>query len=144
MKTLDRGRIIIGSMALGLAEGALNRSLRYSKERRAFGKPICENQAISFKLADMGTQIEAARHLVYHAARLKDRGEEFSRQAAMAKLFASEMAMRVTSEAIQIHGGYGFTREYHVERDVPRRQTVHDRRRNQRGTASGHFAIVAG
>jgi alkylation response protein AidB-like acyl-CoA dehydrogenase len=116
MKTLDRGRIIIGAMALGLAEGALERSLKYSQERKTFGKEIASHQAIAFKLADMATQIEAARHLVYDAARKKDAGRPFARSAAMAKLFASEMAMRVTSDAIQIHGGYGFTREYHVER----------------------------
>ncbi len=116
MRTLDRGRIIIGSMALGLAEGALERSLRYAKERKTFGREIAFHQAIAFKLADMATQIEAARHLVYNAARRKDAGLPFARDAAMAKLYSSEMAMRVTSDAIQIHGGYGFVREYHVER----------------------------
>jgi alkylation response protein AidB-like acyl-CoA dehydrogenase len=116
MRTLDRGRIIIGSMALGLAEGALARALQYAKERKTFGREIANHQAIAFKLADMTTGIEAARHLIYHAARRKDAGLPFAREAAMAKLFASEMAMRVTSDAIQIHGGYGFTREYHVER----------------------------
>ncbi len=116
MKTLDRGRIVIGAMALGLAEGALACSLRYAKERKTFGKEIATHQAIAFKLADMNTQIEAARHLIHQAARLKDAGQPFAREAAMAKLFASEMAMRVTSDAIQIHGGYGYTREYHVER----------------------------
>jgi len=116
MRTLDRGRIIIGSMALGLAEGALARALQYAKERKAFGREIANHQAVAFKLADMTTGIEAARHLIYHAARRKDAGLPFAREAAMAKLFASEMAMRVTSDAIQIHGGYGYTREYHVER----------------------------
>jgi alkylation response protein AidB-like acyl-CoA dehydrogenase len=116
MRTLDRGRIVIGAMALGLAEGALGCSLKYGRERKTFGKAIASHQAIAFKLADMATQITAARHLVYDAARRKDAGLPFSREAAMAKLFASEMAMRVTSDAIQIHGGYGFTREYHVER----------------------------
>jgi alkylation response protein AidB-like acyl-CoA dehydrogenase len=116
MRTLDRGRIIIGSMALGLAEGALARALQYAKERKTFGREIANHQAVAFKLADMATGIEAARHLIYHAARRKDAGLPFAREAAMAKLFASEMAMRVTSDAIQIHGGYGFTREYHVER----------------------------
>src|SRR6185369_10657922 len=110
MRTLDRGRIIIGSMALGLAEGALARALQYAKERKTFGREIANHQAIAFKLADMTTGIEAARHLIYHAARRKDAGLPFAREAAMAKLFASEMAMRVTSDAIQIHGGYGFTR----------------------------------
>ena len=116
MKTLDRGRIIIGAMALGLAEGAFERSLKYAQERKTFGKEIASHQAIAFKLADMATQIEAARHLIHTAARRKDAGLPFTREAAMAKLFASEMAMRVTSDAIQIHGGYGYTREYHVER----------------------------
>ena len=116
MKTLDRGRIVIGAMALGLAEGALACALKYAKERKTFGKEIAAHQAIAFKLADMATQIEAARLLIHQAARKKDAGLPFSRDAAMAKLFASEMAMRVTSDAIQIHGGYGYTREYHVER----------------------------
>jgi alkylation response protein AidB-like acyl-CoA dehydrogenase len=116
MKTLDRGRIIIGAMALGLAEGALERSIKYSTERKTFGKPIHKHQAIGFKLADMSTQVEASRLLIYHAAKCKDRGLPFHREAAQAKLFASEAAMRVTSDAIQVHGGYGFVREYHVER----------------------------
>lgn len=116
MKTLDRGRIVIGAMALGLAEGALACALKYAKERKTFGKEIAAHQAIAFKLADMATQIEAARLLIHQAARKKDAGLPFARDAAMAKLFASEMAMRVTSDAIQIHGGYGYTREYHVER----------------------------
>lgn len=116
MITLDGGRIGIGSLSLGLAEGAFERSIAYSKEREAFGRAIADQQAIAFKIADMATQIEAARHLVRHAAELKDQGKPFSRQAAMAKLFSSEMAMKVTSDAIQIHGGYGYTTEYHVER----------------------------
>jgi alkylation response protein AidB-like acyl-CoA dehydrogenase len=116
MRTLDRGRIVIGAMALGLAEGALARSLQYAKERKTFGREIANHQAIAFKLADMATEVEAARLLIYNAARRKDAGLSFAREAAMAKLFASEMAMRATSDAIQIHGGYGFTREYHVER----------------------------
>jgi butyryl-CoA dehydrogenase len=116
MRTLDRGRIVIGAMALGLAEGALARSLQYAKERKTFGREIANHQAIAFKLADMATEVEAARLLIYNAARRKDAGLPFAREAAMAKLFASEMAMRATSDAIQIHGGYGFTREYHVER----------------------------
>jgi len=116
MRTLDRGRIIIGAMALGLAEGAFDRSLRYSRERKTFGRELASHQAVAFMLADMATQIEAARHLIYHAARRKDAGQPIVRDAAMAKLFASEMAMRVTNDAIQIHGGYGFVREYHVER----------------------------
>ena len=99
-----------------LAEGALARALQYAKERKTFGREIANHQAVAFKLADMATGIEAARHLIYHAARRKDAGEEFARYASMCKLFASEMAMRVTNHAIQIHGGYGYCREYHVER----------------------------
>ncbi len=116
MKTLDGGRISIGAMALGLAQGAYERALKYAQERETFGKPIAEHQAIGFKLADMAVEIAAARHLVYHAARLKDAGRPFGSEAAMAKLFASEVAMRVTSNAIQVHGGYGYSTEYEVER----------------------------
>lgn len=116
MKTLDGGRISIGAMALGLAQGAYERALRYARERETFGRKIGEHQAIGFKLADAATQIAAARHLVYHAARLKDLGRPFSTEASMAKLYASEVAMRVTFDAIQIHGGYGYSKEYEVER----------------------------
>ena len=116
MRTLTGGRISIGAMALGLAEGAYERSVAYAKERKAFGKPIAEHQAIAFKLADMATQIAAAKHLVYYAATLKDKGLPFTQAASMAKLFASEIAMKVTDDAIQIHGGYGYSREYEVER----------------------------
>jgi len=116
MKTLDGGRVGIAALSLGLAEGAYERSLRYASERQAFGKPIAKKQAIAFKLADMAVQIEAARGLIRTAAQLKDAGQPYTKQAAMAKLFASEMAMRVTYDAIQVHGGYGFTNEYHVER----------------------------
>ncbi len=116
MKTLDGGRIGIGALALGLAVGAFERSVRFAQERLAFGKAIAEQQAIAFKLADMAVGIEAARLLIREAALARDAGRPFSRQAAMAKLHASEVAMRVTYDAIQIHGGYGFTTEYHVER----------------------------
>jgi alkylation response protein AidB-like acyl-CoA dehydrogenase len=116
MKTLDGGRISIGALALGIAEGAYRESLRYATEREAFGKTLADQQAVQFKLADMAMQIEAARHLVYHAARLKDAGLPFSKQGAMAKLMSSEVAMKVTYDAIQIHGGYGYTRDYPVER----------------------------
>ncbi|MFG0318590.1 MAG: acyl-CoA dehydrogenase family protein, partial [Planctomycetota bacterium JB042] len=108
MKTLDGGRISIGAMALGLAQGAYERALKYAQERETFGKPIAEHQAIGFKLADMAVEIAAARHLVYHAARLKDAGRPFGSEAAMAKLYASEVAMRVTSNAIQVPGWYGY------------------------------------
>ncbi|RMD72127.1 MAG: acyl-CoA dehydrogenase [Bacteroidetes bacterium] len=116
MQTLDGGRIGIAAQALGIAAGAYERALAYSKERKAFGKPISEHQAIAFKLADMATEIEAARMLVYRAAWLKDQGLPYSTAAAMAKMFASDVAMRHTVEAVQIHGGYGYVREYHVER----------------------------
>jgi len=116
MKTLDGGRISIGAMALGLAQGAYERALKYATERKTFGKPIGHHQAIGFKLADMAVQIEAARHLVYHSARLKDAGLPFAKQSAMAKLFASEVAMKVTYDAIQVLGGYGYATEYEVER----------------------------
>ncbi len=116
MQTLDGGRIGIAAQALGIAAGAYERALAYSKERKAFGKPISQHQAIAFKLADMATEIEAARLLVYRAAWLKDQDMPYSTAAAMAKMFASDVAMRHTVEAIQIHGGYGYVREYHVER----------------------------
>jgi butyryl-CoA dehydrogenase len=116
MKTLDGGRIGIGALALGLAEGACERSVRFAQERVAFGKPISEQQGVAFKLADMAVGIEAGRLLVRNAAQLRDAGKRYSREAAIAKLFCSEMAMKVTFEAIQVHGGYGFTTEYHVER----------------------------
>jgi len=116
MSTLNGGRIGIAAQALGIAAGAFELSLKYAKERRAFGKPIFEHQAIQFKLAKMATKIEAARLLVYKAARLKDEGKDYVEAAAMAKLFASDVAMWATTEAVQIHGGYGYVKEYHVER----------------------------
>jgi len=116
MKTLDGGRIGIASQALGIASGAYELALEYSKQRKAFGKPICKHQAIQFKLADMATEIEAARLLCLRAAYLKDQHLPYGQEAAMAKLFASEVAMKTTVEAVQVHGGYGFVKEYHVER----------------------------
>ncbi|MFD2523393.1 acyl-CoA dehydrogenase [Emticicia soli] len=116
MTTLNGGRIGIAAQALGIAAGAYELALKYSKERKAFGKTISEHQAIQFKLAEMATKIEAARLLVYKAARLKDEKKDFIEAAAMAKLFASEVAMWATTEAVQIHGGYGYVKEYHVER----------------------------
>lgn len=116
MKTLSGGRIGIASQALGIASGAFELARDYSKERSAFGKPICEHQAIQFKLADMATNIEASRLLCLKAAQDKDNGENFDMSGAMAKLFASKTAMDTTVEAVQIHGGYGFVKEYHVER----------------------------
>jgi len=116
MKTLSGGRIGIAAQALGIAGGAYELSLAYSKERKAFGKLIHEHQAISFKLADMATEIEAARLLCYKSAQIKDRGENYDLSSSMAKLFASRVAMETTVEAVQIHGGYGYVKEYHVER----------------------------
>ncbi len=116
MKVLSGGRIGIAAQALGIASGAYELSLKYSKQREAFGKPIAKHQAIAFKLADMATEIEAARLLVHRAAWLKDIGGEYDSASSMAKLFASDVAMRHTVEAVQIHGGYGFVKEYHVER----------------------------
>ncbi|QOR75762.1 MAG: acyl-CoA dehydrogenase [Thermoflavifilum sp.] len=116
MKTLEGGRIGIAAQALGIAAGAYERALRYAKERKAFGVPIAQHQAIQFKLADMATQIEAARLLVWKAAWEKDQNRPYGFYSSMAKLFASEVAMWVTTEAVQIHGGYGYVKEYHVER----------------------------
>lgn len=116
LRVLDGGRITIAAVAVGLAQGAYEAALRYARERWAFGKPIAEFQAIQFKLADMATQIEAARLLTYQAAERKARGERVTKEASMAKLFASEMAVRVCEEAIQIFGGYGYIRDYPVEK----------------------------
>lgn len=116
MEVLNGGRIGIASQALGIASGAYELALSYSKERIAFGKPIAQHQAIQFKLAEMATKIDAARLLVLKAARLKDEGRSFVKESAMAKLYASEIAQQVTNEAVQIHGGYGYVKEYHVER----------------------------
>lgn len=116
MKTLEGGRIGIAAQALGIAAGAYELALAYAKTRKAFGTEIANHQAIAFKLADMATEIEAARLLVYKAAWLKDSGQDYATASAMAKYFASEVAMKTTIEAVQIHGGYGYVKEYHVER----------------------------
>ncbi|MFM7282174.1 MAG: acyl-CoA dehydrogenase [Planctomycetia bacterium] len=116
MKTLEGGRISIAALSLGIAQGAYDVAMKYAQDREAFGKKLSDQQAVQFKLANMALDIEASRHLVYHAARLKDADQIYGKDAAMAKLFASETAMRVTYEAIQIHGGYGYSREYPVER----------------------------
>lgn len=116
MSVLNGGRIGIAAQALGIASGAYELALAYSKERKAFGRPIAQHQAIQFKLADMATQIDAARLLCLKAAWLKDNGKDFATASAMAKLYASRVAMEVTVEAVQVHGGYGFVKEYHVER----------------------------
>ena len=116
MKALEGGRIGIAAQALGIASGAYELALQYARERKTFGKPIAEHQAIQFKLADMAADIEAARLLCLKAAWLKDQHQPYGRASAIAKLYASEVAMRTTTEAVQIHGGYGYVKEYHVER----------------------------
>jgi butyryl-CoA dehydrogenase len=116
MRTLDAGRIGIAALSLGIAEGAFEEALKYSSVRKQFGQPIGTFQGIGFQLADMATEIEAGKHLVYHAARMLQDGKSVTTSAAMAKLFCSELAMRATIKAIQIHGGYGYTKEYPVER----------------------------
>ena len=116
MKTLEGGRIGIASQALGIASGALELALKYSKERKAFGTEIIHHQAIAFKLADMAVKVENARNLCLKAAWLKDQGQPYGTASAMAKQYAADIAMEVTTEAVQIHGGYGYVKEYHVER----------------------------
>jgi alkylation response protein AidB-like acyl-CoA dehydrogenase len=116
LKTLDGGRIGIGAMALGLAQAAFEAASAYAKERRQFDRPIASFQGVAFKIADMATQIDAARLMVYRAAWLKDQGRPYTTESAMAKLFASEVARQVTNDAVQVHGGYGYITEYHVER----------------------------
>lgn len=116
MKTLDGGRISIAALGLGMAQGAFEEAIRYSKIRHTFGRPICDHQGIQFKLADMGTEIEAARLLVYRAAALKDQGLPYAKAASMAKLFSSEVACRVADAAVQMLGGYGYIKDYPVEK----------------------------
>ncbi|MEN8374490.1 MAG: acyl-CoA dehydrogenase family protein [Gemmatimonadota bacterium] len=116
MKTLDSGRIGIGALALGLAQGAFDEALRFSGKRHQFERPIRDFQGVQFSLADMATEIEAGRHLIYHAAWLKERGRPYGKQASMAKLYTSELAMRTTTRAVQLMGAYGYTNEYPVER----------------------------
>ncbi len=116
MKTLDAGRIGIAALSLGIAEGAYEEAVRYAAQRKQFGKAIAEFQGIAFQLADMATEIEAGKHLMFHAAWLAQHKRPFGKEAAMAKLFCSELAMRVTTKAIQVHGGYGYTKDYPVER----------------------------
>ena len=116
IETLNEGRIGIGAQMVGLAQGALDHTVRYVQERKQFGRAIGDFQGVQFQIAEMSTEIEAARLLVYNAARLKDAGEDFLMAAAQAKLFASEAAQRVASACIDLHGGYGFTKEYPVEK----------------------------
>ena len=116
MKILDGGRISIAALSVGIAQGAFEAAVKYAKERHQFGQPIAEFQAIQFKLADMATQIEAARLLTMQAAAMKDAGKKVTKESAMAKLFASETAVKVAEESIQIHGGYGYTKDYPAEK----------------------------
>lgn len=116
MQSLDGGRIEVAALAVGLAQGALDEAVSYASERTQFGRPISEFQAVQFLIADMQTKVDAARLLVYHAASLKDAGESFSRQASEAKLFASEIGLECASDSLQIHGGYGYSKEYRIER----------------------------
>ena len=116
MKVLDGGRISIASLALGIAKGALDASIKYSKEREQFGQPISNFQGISFKLADMATEIEAAELLILHAADLKNRGQKVTKESAFAKYYASEVCVRAATEAVQIFGGYGYTKDFPVEK----------------------------
>ena len=116
MTTLDGGRNGIAAQAVGIAQGALDAAIQYAKEREQFGKPIATNQGISFKLADMATEVEAARLLTYQAAWLESEGLPYGKASAMSKLFAGDTAMRVTTEAVQVFGGYGYTKDYPVER----------------------------
>lgn len=142
MITLDSARIGIGAQAVGIAQGAYEQALQYAKTREQFGKPIAALQAVSFMLADMATQIEAARQLVYHAASLKDAGLPYGKEAAMAKLFASDIANQVTANAVQIMGGYGYSREYPVERmmrDAKITQIYEGTNQIQRVVIGGHI-----
>jgi hypothetical protein len=116
LSTLDGGRIGIAAQATGIAQGAFEQALAYAQQRQAFGHPIADFQAIQFMLADMATEIDAARLLTYRAGWMKDEGQRVTKESAMAKLFASEIAVRVTNEAVQIHGGYGFIKDYPVEK----------------------------
>jgi butyryl-CoA dehydrogenase len=116
MRTLDNGRIGIAALSLGIAEGAFDAALKYTSTRKQFGQPVALFQGVQFQLSDMATEIEAGKHLMYHAARLAQHGKPFTKEAAMAKLFCSELAMRATIKAVQLHGGYGYTKDYPVER----------------------------
>src|SRR5436853_302850 len=137
LHTLDGGRIGLGALALGIAEGALEECLRYTTTRRQFGKPIASFQGVHFALADIATEIEAAKHLVYHAAWLKQHRRPFKKEAAMAKLFASELAMRATTKAVQLHGGYGYTTDYPVERMMRDAKICEIGGGDQRGRVAG-------
>ncbi len=144
MQVLDAGRIGIAALAVGLAQGAYEAARRYALERRQFGRPIAEFQAIRWKLADMATRIEAARLLTYRAAWMRDQhAERTSTESSIAKLYASEIAVRAAEECVQIHGGYGFVKDYPGREVLPRRQAVHDRRRHERDPAARDRPPVA-
>ena len=139
LANLEGGRIGIAAQAVGMARAAFEAALKYAHERSTFGKPIIEHQAVNFRLADMATQIEAARQLVWHAAALRDAGRPCLKEASMAKLFATEMAEKVCSDAIQIHGGYGYLADFPVER-IYRDARLPDLRRRERHPAHGDWA----
>ena len=138
MKVLDGGRISIAALALGMAQGAFECALRYAQQRQQFGKAISEFQSIQNYLADMATEIDAARLLTYRAGWLKDQGRVTTKESSMAKLYASEVSVRVANLAVQIHGGYGFTKDFPGREVLPRRQALHDRRGHVRDPADGH------
>ena len=142
MTTLDGGRVGIAAQALGIAQGAFDETVKYVKERKQFGRPISAFQNTQFQLADLKTKIEAARLLVYSAAVAKDTKKRFSTDAAMAKLFAAEVAMEVTTKCVQLFGGYGYTRDYPVAHDA-RREDYGNLRGYQRGSAYGYFRRVS-
>ena len=139
MGALSRGRISIAAIAVGTARAALEAALRYAKQREAYGAPIFNLQGVSFDLADMATQVEIAHQFVLHAARLYEAGLPSSKEASMAKLFASEMAEKVCSDAVQIHGGYGYMADFPVERYLRRRPRDQDLRRHQPHPEGHHF-----
>ena len=142
LANLEAGRIGIAAQAVGMARAAFEAALAYARERESFGKPIVEHQAVNFRLADMATRIEAARQLIWHAAALRDAGQPCLREASMAKLFASEMAERVCSDAIQIHGGYGYVADFPGRAHLPRRARVPDLRGHERHPAPGDRPVA--
>ena len=144
LQVLDAGRIGIAALSVGLAQGAYEAARDYARERRQFGQPIAAFQAIQWKLADNATRIEAARLLTYRAAYLKDVGVRTTRESSMAKLFASEMAVKAADDCVQIHGGYGFVKDYPGREVLPRRQAPHHRRRHERDPAPGDRPAAAG
>ena len=141
MKVLDGGRISIAALSLGIAIGAYEAALNYSKERHQFNQPISKFQGIAFKLADMATKIEAARLLTFRAGDLKNKGFDVTRESAMAKLFASEVAVEVANEGVQIFGGYGYTKDFPAEKYYRDAKLVHYRRGDLRNPKIGYFAV---